>query len=250
VSAVSLPAYEADAGAQQASDAAAYEAARADARYVMERFTYLSDGLTVGAYLYRPRVLRVGHRLPIIVFNRGGYVREDFAGEMLAMAHRYADAGYIVVAPHYRGSAGGEGRDEMGGADLDDLMNLAPVLARIEGGDASRVYLAGESRGGMMAYQALRDGFPARAAAVWGAFTDLAPVIESGPQARYAPMIWPDLAENREAIVARRSAMQWAERIRTPVLIMHGGAYDRRARRGTRRRRTCLVPAISVMSRT
>lgn len=87
------------------------------------------------------------------------------------------------------------------------------------------MFLAGESRGGMMVYQALREGFPARAAAVWGSFTDLSPLTApDGSQARYAPMIWPDIDQNREAIIERRSAVRWAARINTPILIMHGDA--------------------------
>jgi len=224
---VTVPAFESERGLRWSSTREEYEAARADADYVFEQFSYTSDGLSVGAYLYRPKE-RSGSPLPVIVYNRGSFTRPDgFAGEMLVMANRYARAGFVVVAPHYRGSNGWKGRDELGGAELADLMNVVPQLARIDGADTSRVYLAGESRGGMMVYQALRDGFPARAAAVWGAFTDLAPLLEPGsPQAKYAPRIWPDLERNREAIVERRSAVRWADRIHTPVLIMHGLADE------------------------
>lgn len=224
--AVTPPPYDDDRGARHESSREEYDAARADTRFVMEQFTYPSDDLTVGAYLYRPRV-REAARRPILVFNRGGYTRQAFSGEILVLANRFAQAGFIVVAPHYRGSVGADGRDELGGADLDDLMNIVPQLSRIEGGDPARVFIAGESRGGMMTYQALRDGFPARAAAVWGAFTDLeALIVPGGAQAEYAPMIWPDIAQNRAAIIERRSALHWANRIRTPVLIMHGGADE------------------------
>lgn len=224
---VSLPEYASDRGIQWTASAPEYAAACADPRFVMQQFTYASDGLTVGAYLYRPRRTSI-RRAPVIVFNRGSFTRPNgFAGEMLMMANRYAQAGFIVVAPHYRGSNGWAGRDELGGADLDDLMNLAPLLPHIPDADAARVFLAGESRGGAMVYQALREGFPARAAAVWGAFTDVEPLIApGGPQAQAAPLVWPDLDQNRAAIVERRSAVRWASRIHTPVLIMHGGSDD------------------------
>lgn len=77
-----------------------------------------------------------------------------------------------------------------------------------------------------MVYQALREQFPAKAAAVWGAFTDLAAVIAPGsPQAKFTPLIFPDLNErNRDGIIERRSALRWVDRLRTPVLIMHGTA--------------------------
>jgi len=221
---VELPDYESDRGIGWASTRDQYKAALADQRYTLRQFTYQSDGLTVGAYLYGPREPRVGLS-PVIVFNRGSYLRPNgFAGEMLVMAHRFAEAGFIVVAPQYRGSNGWQGRDELGGAELHDLMNLPPVIARIPGADVSRLFLAGESRGGAMVYMAIRDGFPARAAAVWGAFTDLEALLATKPMGGAAKSIWPQYENNREELYRSRSALRFAERIDIPVLIMHGGA--------------------------
>jgi len=224
--AVTLPDYDSERGIGWASSREEFAAARADARYVLQQFTYVSDGLTVGAYLYRAREVGLG-RAPVIVFNRGSYTRPNgFAGEMLVMAHRFAEAGFVVVAPHYRGSNGWAGRDELGGAELHDLMNLPREIARIPGADASRLFLAGESRGGAMVYMALRDGFPARAAAVWGAFTDLEALAAGGPQAKFFNVIWPQYENSREELYRTRSALRWVEKINVPVLVMHGGADD------------------------
>ena len=96
--------------------------------------------------------------------------------------HRLADAGFVVVAPMYRGSEGAPGRDEMGGADLADLMNIRAVIASLPYADATNTFLYGESRGGMMVLQALRDGFEARAAATIGTFTDLDAYLKEDPQ--------------------------------------------------------------------
>jgi dipeptidyl aminopeptidase/acylaminoacyl peptidase len=224
---LALPAYDSDRGIGWASSRADYDAACADARFEMRQFTYPSDGLMVGAYLYRER-FPLARKLPVIVFNRGSFVRPNgFVGEMLVMARRYAEAGFIVVAPHYRGSNGWAGKDELGGADLHDLMNIVPALERIPGADTAQIYLAGESRGGAMVYMALREGFPARAAAVWGAFTDLETLVaRGGPQEKAASFVWPDFAARREEIIETRSALRWADRIRVPVLIMHGGEDD------------------------
>jgi hypothetical protein len=54
----------------------------------MEKVTYRSDGMLVYAY------------------------------------RRLAEAGYLVIAPMLRGSGGAGGHDEMGGADVNDILNV------------------------------------------------------------------------------------------------------------------------------
>ena len=76
-----------------------------------------------------------------------------------------------------------------------------------------------------MVYQALRSGFPARAAAVFGAFTDLEGMLAATKGLEMARKIWPaELEQDRKALVERRSALRWPERISAPVLISQGGA--------------------------
>jgi dipeptidyl aminopeptidase/acylaminoacyl peptidase len=201
-----------------------YERAVGDPSFEFQKLTYLSDGLKVIAYLYKPKQTD-GKKLPAIIFNRGSYVRGDIAAELAPFFHRLALQGFDIIAPLYRGSDGGEGRDEMGGADLRDLMNTLPVAKSLDFIDASNLFMYGVSRGGMMTFQAIRDGFPVNAAAVIGAFTDLDELISSDPR-QYLPLceqIWPGFAAKREEIVKRRSALQWVERLNAPLLVMHGG---------------------------
>jgi dipeptidyl aminopeptidase/acylaminoacyl peptidase len=206
-----------------ATDMKLYEAARTDRRFEMLKVTYGSDGLPVVAFIYRPSTK--GDPRPVVVYNRGSYVRQNAARELLVPFHRLADAGFVVVAPMYRGSEGAPGRDEMGGADLADLMNIQPVIASVPYADAANMFLFGESRGGMMVLQALRDGFRARAAAIVGAFTDLEQYAKEDPNVEaLGPRLFPDYETNRAAIIERRSALRWADRITAPLLIMHGGA--------------------------
>lgn len=176
--------------------------AACDSDHLMEKIRYRSDGLAVVAYFYRPRSSE-GTKRPVIVFNRGSYVRTDIAPELLPMFHRLANAGFAILAPMYRGSDGGEGRDEMGGADLNDLMNIAPLLGQLDSLDTRNVFLYGQSRGGMMVFQAIRDGFDARAGATVGAFTDLGEMTSSGPGAAMAKTIWPDFNERGNEIISR-----------------------------------------------
>ncbi len=203
------------------ADKAEYEVAVTDTSYRLEKLHYSSDGLDVIAYLYAPRNSSHKKR-PAIVFNRGSYVRGEIAPELVVMLHRLAMAGFTVLAPLYRGSDGGEGHDEMGGADLDDLMNLPAVLEELGSIDTRNVFLYGESRGGMMVFQAVRDGFPARAAATYGAFTNLEALVGGEKGHSLAVSIWPQFDEERSQIIQRRSAMHWPERLNLPLLLMHG----------------------------
>lgn len=196
-----------------------YVAAAGDDDYLLEKLRYRSDGLSVVAYLYRARDER---QRPVIVFNRGSYVRGDIAPELLPMFHRLAREGFAILAPMYRGSDGGEGRDELGGADVADLMTVSKLIAELPSLDRNNVFLYGESRGGMMVFQAIRDGFPARAAATFGAFTNLEAMIATEQGQAMADSLWPDFAERKERIVERRSAIRWPKKLTIPLLLMHG----------------------------
>lgn len=200
-----------------------YRRARADTRYVFERLTYTSDELEVVALLYR-QPDRTDPQ-PTIVFNRGSYIRDGVAPEYLATFHRLAESGYTILAPMYRGSEGAGGRDEMGGDDLNDLLQTAALAGELPSVDANRLFLLGESRGGMMVLQAIREGFPARAAAIYGAPSDFFGLLSEYPE-RYeqvADQVWPDWREEPDETLGRRSAVRWAEKIDIPLLIMHGG---------------------------
>jgi dipeptidyl aminopeptidase/acylaminoacyl peptidase len=203
----------------------AYEKVVRDSRFELLKLKYLSDGLKVVAYLYKPKNTQ-GQKLPTVIYNRGSYTRGDIASDLVLMFHRLASEGFTVLAPLYRGSDGGEGHDEMGGADVNDLINILPVAKSLAFIDANNLFMYGESRGGMMTYQAIKNEFPINAAAVVGAFTDLDELLKSDPQT-YQPLIktiWPDFDSRKDEILRTRSAIRWAERITAPLLIMHGGA--------------------------
>jgi dipeptidyl aminopeptidase/acylaminoacyl peptidase len=163
-----------------------------------------------------------------VVFNRGSYTREDFSPEVLMPGRRLAIEGFLVIAPMLRGSGGAEGHDEMGGDDLDDVFNIEAVLRELGYADTDRMFLYGESRGGIMSLMAAKKGFPARAVATWGAITDMGDYMrEAGdPLRELALQIWPDFPARETEILEARSALSWPERIRLPVLIMNGAADE------------------------
>ncbi|HVN31382.1 MAG TPA: hypothetical protein VMT45_05310, partial [Thermoanaerobaculaceae bacterium] len=85
--------------------------------------TYWSDGLRVKGFLGRPTK---GTGVPAIIFNRGGHGEfgELWGQHLIA----FVEAGFVAVGSQYRGACGSEGFDEFGGADVDDVVNLIPLL--------------------------------------------------------------------------------------------------------------------------
>ena len=205
-------------------------AARELARDVeVSSITYLSDGLRVKGYVAAPRK---GGRLPCVIVNRGGnrsFFALDDAGALLALG-RIASWGYVVVASQYRGNAGGEGREEFGGADVNDVLSLIPLLEKHPRADASRLGMLGQSRGGMMTYLALARTDRIAAAIVVGGLSDLVDAGRRRPEMEsvYAELV-PGYPEEGPGALEQRSAIRWVERLprATALLLQHGAADER-----------------------
>lgn len=193
-----------------------------------ERVIYSSSGLRVAGFVLRPA--GPGPH-PVLFWLRGG--NRDF-GKIepvtLLNLKALADAGFVVVASQYRGADGGEGADEFGGADVDDVLALVPLARSQPGADVERLYLLGGSRGAMQGMLAMRRGLPVRAAAFRGGLYDLKQSLVYRPQ---LGALWkelmPDQKVNADQALERRSAILWAGEMRAPILILHG-RQDWRAR--------------------
>ena len=96
--ALDFPPYDEVDGLDDYATRDTYRTAVNDRRFKMERLSYPSDGLQVLAYVYRPAA-EPTTRLPVVIFNRGSWVRPAFHAELLPLAHRLAQAGFLGVAP-------------------------------------------------------------------------------------------------------------------------------------------------------
>jgi uncharacterized protein (DUF952 family)/acetyl esterase/lipase len=181
--------------------------------------TYMSDGLRVNGFLGRPRAEGVH---PAIIYNRGGF-REYGSLEGWEVA-LFAEAGYVSVASQYRGNAGSEGREEFGGSDVADVLNLVTLLKGLPYVDPDRIGMMGHSRGGMMTYLALKEDCLAgtrdiKAAASVGGVADLFMHYER--KSYIARMVGATPKQNPKRYESR-SAIRWPELIDAPLLIQHG----------------------------
>lgn len=189
--------------------------------------TYWSDGLRVAGFLGWPKG---PGPYPAIIHNRGGFRSTGaLTGGELAP---YVEAGYVAVASQYRGNGGGEGFEDFGGRDVDDVLNLIPLLQALPQVDPARIGMFGGSRGGMMALIALKRLHEAnradvRAVVTVGAITDLFgwDAERGGALADilWRPLIGTTPQENPAPFIAR-SAIFWPETIDTPLLLLHGDA--------------------------
>lgn len=98
--------------------------------------TYLSDGLKIESYAAIPKAKG---KYPVIIYNRGGN-RDFYALQLFDGKSKYpvafnfsklANEGYIVIGCNYRGGGKSEGKDEIGGKDVNDVINLIDVVKEI-----------------------------------------------------------------------------------------------------------------------
>lgn len=189
--------------------------------------TYLSDGLKVKGLLVKPK--KEG-KYPSVIFNRGG--NRNFGA--LVIAHgaitlgQIAKEGYVVIASQYRGNVGGEGQEEFGGKEVNDITILPEVLKEIESADTDKIGMYGWSRGGMMTYIALTKMDKIKAAVVGGAVSNSFSTIEDRPEMEtnvLAELI-PNYQENKQAELEKRSAIKWVDKFpkNVPILMLHGNS--------------------------
>ena len=185
--------------------------------------TYMSQELRVKALLAVPEDERnegERRRNPALLYCRGGLrgvgkVRPERISQL-------ASFGYVVLAPHYRGNEGGEGRDEFGGADRHDVFAAYELLRRLPIVDGRRISTFGFSRGGVMALFAAMECPGLLAAVVWGGVSDMFLTYEERVDLRR--MLRRIIGHPRKQVdgYRYRTPLFRAADIACPVLIIHG----------------------------
>ncbi len=191
------------------------------------------DGLRIEGTLWRPLRAtgkRGGARVPTILIPHGGPTAQMFRG-FSPFKHLLAAEGFAVLDVDFRGSTG-YGRafrlanhDEWGNADVHDMIDAGRWAAEQPWSDG-RLGIFGGSYGGYLVLCALVDE-----PAMWGAGVDLygdSDIAESyrrgdriGRLDLHKMMGSPDDPTRLEAY-RRGSPVNRAERIETPLLILHG----------------------------
>ena len=112
----------------------------------------------VPGYVFTPVKMEAAKRHPAIVAVHGGF-HYSLDDEFFGYLERFVREGYVVIFPEYRGSRG-YGKEhydaqEYGGADVDDVLSAADLIASKPYVDPQRLGIVGRSRGGMVTLLAI-----------------------------------------------------------------------------------------------
>lgn len=214
-------------------DSTFYEQARTTSSYECLQLQYKSGIAEIEAWLYKP-VTAGRKKLPVIIYNRGGMGNfGNLTQENLVDFYKFAESGFLVLATKTR-FAGKDGKyDQHGGVDVLDIVNLQNIYRTLPYADTNNVFMYGFSRGGQNTYQAsLRMNLNAMAVTAGTAdwisrIRDREEFLEGWTDEDSSLNYLgfrkniPGWDNDSLAPLIERSAVFWAEKINTPVLIMH-----------------------------
>lgn len=198
---------------------------------VLEKITYLSDGLKVKGYICYPK--DSSQKYPCVIWCRGGIGNAGAIDKFNARGifGQIASWGYCVFASQYRGNDGGEGQDEFGGDDVNDVLNLIPLADEIDNADKTTWAIEGWSRGGMMTYLSLTKSKIFKCATVIGGIANLRC---NSTESKFMRRLYEHTMgkyESKEFFdkCESRSIINFPEKLseNTPILIIHGNSDDR-----------------------
>ncbi len=190
---------------------------------IVEKITYLSDDLKVKGYIAYPAESK--NKYPCIIWNRGGSRESGVIDSFTARGvyGQLASWGYVVFASQYRGNAGSEGKEQMGGDDVNDILNLIPLADEIPQADKNIWGVEGWSRGGMMTYLTLLRNHDFSCAVLSGAISNLKQYINANSDKTqlFKEMIGD---KNFGQELEKRTIINFVDKLpNIPYLLLHGG---------------------------
>jgi len=192
-----------------------------------------SDGLEIPAYLTLPKGV-AAKNLPAIIFPHGGPWARD-SWDYDTFAQFWANRGYAVLQPNFRGSTGygkkfiDAGNKQWGDKMQDDITWGVKYLVAEGIADPKKIGIMGGSYGGYATLAGVTFTPDVYAAAVdYVGPSNLTTLLESIPayweafrQVFYKRMGDPSTAEGK-AQLDRQSPLFSANKIKTPLLVVQG----------------------------
>lgn len=178
--------------------------------------TYWSQGLRVKGLLAKP--IHRGN-YDALLYLRGGL--QSVGMVRPARIAQFAEQGFVVFAPYYRGNRGGEGRDEMAADDRFDAVYGVDILKKFV--NVENVHLFGFSRGGLMALWTAIFRNDIKSVVIWAGVTNVASMyIERIDMRRTLKRIIGGSPNKLINEYKNRTPLYKIDSIHAPVLIIHG----------------------------
>jgi dipeptidyl aminopeptidase/acylaminoacyl peptidase len=186
-----------------------------------------ADGVESESYVLYPPGYAAGKRYPLMLDIHGGPHGAQPAMGFNVQAQAWACAGYVVLMPNPRGSAGyGEAFqlacvNDWGGGDYDDLMCAVDALVKKGAADPERLYVGGYSYGGFMTTWVVGHTGRFRAALIGAPVSNHLSMVGTSDIPLFSNYeIGSTQHDNREEWV-KRSPLTHLPDCTTPVLIEH-----------------------------
>jgi len=185
------------------------------------------DGQTIHGFITTPVGKLKGKKHPAIVLPHGGPMSQTRAG-FHYWAQLFANRGYVVFQPNFRGSSGYGYDFEMaaikgwGKAMQDDLQDAANWLKKRKFVDTDKICIGGGSYGGYAALMAaVKHGETFKCAASFAGVSDLELIISRAQNFSNTSVVEKQLGTDSDELEAV-SPVNFAKNINIPILLIHG----------------------------
>jgi dipeptidyl aminopeptidase/acylaminoacyl peptidase len=172
--------------------------------------------VTLGGILFRPTIAKPA--AAIIVLH--GWAPEGVPGapRVEEWAQRLSEQGYIALALSMRGWPPSGGSDDCGEQQPDDVAQAADWLARLPGVNADSIGVLGFSLGGQVALLAGARSSRIKAIVAYFPITDIQRWRDTTSNTSIRDFYVPQVC----AAGRSNSPVNSAEKIRAPILLIHG----------------------------
>ena len=185
------------------------------------------DGVKIEGYLTKPLNSPNNSKLPAIIFPHGGPMARDHAG-FDYWAELFANRGYVVFQPNFRGSSGYGYEFEMasikgwGQAMQDDLQDATKWLVEQNIIDSDKVCIGGASYGGYAALMAaVKHSETFKCAASFAGVSDIEIIVKDARRFTNSKIVKKQMGTNSDKLEAA-SPINFAKKINIPILLIHG----------------------------
>ena len=225
-------------------------------KYESSLMSYSSDSLKIFTLMNKPTTAEPTNGFPVVIFGHGFHPTPEKYGVSTStgkdwrpgdyyrgIPEAYAEKGYLVLTPDYRGHNVSEGFEFTKTSYLAssyyarDVLNLVSALDGLENADLNKIYYMGHSMGGDVGLKVLLASKKFKAASLWAPvvatteeqalyygnlFDEISPIVDSNKMDSYMEKINSVYASLPTRITTEEvDPVFHLESLNTPVIIHH-----------------------------